>query len=144
MRHIARDGAWRAPGCMGAQVVPRPPKAGWAGGQWETFPDKPRPVFGGRPGMGGTPQDLRLGFQLALGGMLTYRVAPGRFFRPGFLQCEARCGPAAWGTLTAGPVVLGGGQMAWKCPKYGSSMRFDTPPSVMTEPSISKIVYFTT
>ena len=86
-------------------------------------------MFGGPPGMGGTPQDLRLGVQLALGSMVTYFAAPERGVYQIFLRCEAQCGPGAWGTLTAGPVVLAGVQRAWKYPKYDSSMGFDTPPS---------------
>ena len=54
-----------------------PQKLSGAGGKWATCPDNPKPVFGGPPGMGGTPQDLRLGVQLALGSMVTYCVAPG-------------------------------------------------------------------
>ena len=85
-------------------MVPHPPKAFWGGSLWETFPDNPGPVFGGRPGIWGTPQGLRLGFQLALSRMPTYCVVPERGVCHVFLRCEAQCGPAAWGTLTAGPV----------------------------------------
>ena len=81
-----------------------PQKLSGAGGKWATCPDNPKPVFGGPPGMGGTPQDLRLGVQLALGSMVAYCVAPESGVCQVFLQREAQCGPAAWGTLTAGPV----------------------------------------
>ena len=117
MQHAERSGMskgiWHAkckhvglpkPAAFATQVVPHPQNVFWGGGQWETFSDNPRPVFGGRPGMGGTSKDLRLGFQLALGRIATYFAVPERGVYQIFLRCEAQCGPGAWGTLTAGPV----------------------------------------